>query len=84
MLPLNIDLQVERNPRRSVGFRSGAIRFGSNEIDDDVDFDLPDEVGEEQECAGGDADDNRRGGAVVEGNVDLRSELGDSFGDLFF
>lgn len=85
MLPLDIDLEVARDPGLTAGLRARAIGFGADEVDGHGDGDLPGDIGEEEEGPGGDADEDDGGGdGALEVGGDGGAELGDAARDLLF
>ncbi|KAJ1424957.1 hypothetical protein SESBI_11351 [Sesbania bispinosa] len=82
MAAFDVNLQIGRNGRCAIGYSSGTVGFSTDEINGDGEVDFTNEVGKEEECAGGNADKNgrRRRGEKVGG--DLTGEVGDSARDL--
>jgi hypothetical protein len=72
VLPGDVDLEVGRYPRRAAGLSAGAVGLDAHEVDGERRVDAADEVGEEEERARGDADDDRR----LRQRAQVRRELG--------
>lgn len=83
MLASYIRLDVAGDGRGGVGLGAGPVRADADEVHDQGKADATGEVGEEEEGAGGDADEHDRpgrGAGEVEG--DAGGEVGDTVGDL--
>lgn len=84
MAAIDVNLQVEREGGIATGDSSGTVGFGSDEIDGDGEVDFANEVGEEDECAGGHADKHGRRGMAAKVGGDLGGKVGDSARDFVF
>jgi hypothetical protein len=59
VLPGDVDLEVGRDPGLAAGLGPAAVGLDAHEVDGERRVDAADEVGEEEERARGDADDDR-------------------------
>lgn len=78
VLAMNVDFKIKWNLGSAIGLCSGAVGISSDEIDGNRQLDVSDEVGKEEESAGGDTDQHRRRRRWIEVVGDLRGELRDS------
>ena len=61
MLSGDVELQIGGDDRPAVGLGGGAVGLGADEVDGDREVEAADEVGDEEESAGGDADEGHGG-----------------------
>lgn len=82
VLVLDIDLQVRRDSRSAIRVSTETVGFNPNKVNRNWKVDVTDQVGEEDESSGGDADEDRRRRECGEVERDSGGDVGDSSRNL--